>query len=111
MLPFVTKRDPNQAAQAADVSLEARNLFLNKMLLEQGQPGIRLQLHTLWTEWVDKTNDEQLVPEVAASLGTEAVTPPDDEERASEEETGRGQSAASGAVASPAGAATAPAGP
>ena len=79
MLPFVTKRDLETAAQAANVSLEARNLFLNKMLSEHSQPGIRLQLQTLWTAWVAKTCDEQLVPEVSGSLGMEAATPPDDE--------------------------------
>ena len=79
MLPFVTKRDLEQAAQTAHVSLETRNLFLNKMLSEHSQTGIRNQLHSLWTEWVAKTCDEQLVPEVAASLAMEAATPPDDE--------------------------------
>ena len=79
MLPFVTKRDLEQAAQTAHVSLETRNLFLNKMLSEHSQPGIRLQLQTLWTAWVAKTCDEQLVPEVSGSLGMEAATPPDDE--------------------------------
>ena len=80
MLPFVTKRDLEQAAQTAHVSLETRNLFLNKMLSEHSQPGIRLQLQTLWTAWVAKTCDEQLVPEVSESLGMEAATPPDDDE-------------------------------
>ena len=80
MLPFVTKRDLEQAAQTAHVSLETRNLFLNKMLSEHSQPGIRLQLQTLWTAWVAKTCDEQLVPEVLGSLGMEAATPPDDDE-------------------------------
>ena len=89
MLPFVTKRDLEQAAQAADENLDARNLFLNKMLGEHSQPGIRQQLHTLWTAWVDKTYDEQIVQEVEASLGTEAATAPDDE--ASEEETDEAQ--------------------
>ena len=79
MLPFVTKRDLEQAAQTAHVSLETRNLFLNKMLSEHSQPGIRNQLQTLWTAWVAKTCDEQLVPEVSESLGMEAATPPDDE--------------------------------
>ena len=78
-LPFVTKRDLETAAQAENVSLEARNLFLNKMLSEHSQPGVRQQLQTLWAEWVVKTCDEQLVPEVAASLAMEAATPPDDE--------------------------------
>ena len=80
MLPFVTKRDLETAAQAANVSLEARNLFLNKMLSEHSQPGLRMQLQTLWTAWVAKTCDEQLVPEVSGSLGMEAATPPDDDE-------------------------------
>ena len=80
MLPFVTKRDLEQAAQTAHVSLETRNLFLNKMLSEHSQPGIRNQLQTLWTAWVAKTCDEQLVPEVSGSLGMEAATPPDDDE-------------------------------
>ena len=82
MLPFVTKRDLEQAAQTAHVSLETRNLFsgLNKMLSEHSQPGIRLQLQTLWTAWVVKTCDEHLVPEVSGSLGMEAATPPDDDE-------------------------------
>ena len=48
-----------------------------------------MQLHTLWAEWVDKTCDEQLVPAVAASLGMEAATPPDDEP--SDEETNEAQ--------------------
>lgn len=80
MLPFVTKRDLEQAAQTAHVSRETRNLFLNKMLSEHSQTGIRLQLQTLWTEWVAKTCDEQLVPEVSGSLGMEAATPPDDDD-------------------------------
>ena len=80
MLPFVTKRDLEQAAQTAHVSLETRNLFLNKMLSEHSQPGIRLQLQTLWTAWVAKTCDEQLVPEVSGSLGMEAATPPDSDD-------------------------------
>ena len=80
MLPFVTKRDLEQAAQTAHVSLETRNLFLNKMLSEHSQTGIRLQLQTLWTEWVAKTCDEQLVPEVSGSLGMEAATPPDSDD-------------------------------
>ncbi len=67
-------------AQQADVSTETRNLFLNKLLLEHGQQGIRQQLHTLQSEWVDKTYDEQQEPAVAASLGMEAATPPDDDE-------------------------------
>ena len=80
MLPFVTKRDLEQAAQTAHVSLETRNLFLNKMLSEHSQTGIRNQLHSLWTEWVAKTCDEQLVPEVSESLGMEAATPPDSDD-------------------------------
>jgi len=80
MLPFVTKRDLEQAAQTAHVSRETRNLFLNKMLSEHSQTGIRLQLQTLWTEWVAKTCDEQLVPEVSGSLGMEAATPPDSDD-------------------------------
>ena len=80
MLPFVTKRDLEQAAQTAHVSLETRNLFLNKMLSEHSQPGIRNQLQTLWTAWVAKTCDEQLVPEVSESLGMEAATPPDSDD-------------------------------
>ena len=87
MLPFVTKRDLETAAQAANVSLEARNLFLNKMLSEHSQPGVRQQLKTLWTAWVVKTYDEQLVPEVPASLGMEAATPPESDDELSGGET------------------------
>ena len=79
-LPFVTKRDLETAAQAANVILEARNLVLNKMLSEHSQPGVRQQLKTLWTAWVVKTCDEQLVPEVSGSLGMEAATPPDSDD-------------------------------
>ena len=50
------------------------------MLSEHSQTGIRLQLQTLWTEWVAKTCDEQLVPEVSGSLGMEAATPPDSDD-------------------------------
>ena len=78
-ISFVTKRDLETAAQTAHISLETRNLFLNKMLSEHSQPGIRNQLQTLWTAWVAKTCDEQLVPEVSGSLGMEAATPPDEE--------------------------------
>ena len=87
MLPFVTKRDLEQAAQTAHVSLETRNLFLNKMLSEHSQPGIRLQLQTLWTAWVVKTYDEHLVPEVPASLGMDAATPPESDAELSGGET------------------------
>ena len=90
MLPFVTKRDLEQAAQTAHVSLETRNLFLNKMLSEHSQTGIRNQLHSLWTEWVAKTCDEQLVPEVSESLGMEAATPPDSDDELSGGETAGG---------------------
>ena len=48
------------------------------------KPGARLQLHTLWVEWVAKTCDKQLVPEVAASLGMEAATLPDSDDERSE---------------------------
>lgn len=90
MLPFVTKRDLEQAAQTAHVSRETRNLFLNKMLSEHSQTGIRLQLQTLWTEWVAKTCDEQLVPEVSGSLGMEAATPPDSDDELPGEGCGPG---------------------
>ena len=99
MLPFVTKRDLEQAAQTAHVSLETRNLFLNKMLSEHSQPGIRLQLQTLWTAWVAKTCDEQLVPEVSKSLGMEAATPPDSDDELPGGGGGPGGSAADDAAA------------
>ena len=99
MLPFVTKRDLEQAAQTAHVSLETRNLFLNKMLSEHSQTGIRNQLHSLWTEWVAKTCDEQLVPEVSESLGMEAATPPDSDDELPGGGGGPGGSAADDAAA------------
>ena len=54
MLPFVTRSDLEAAAQQADVSMETRNHLLNKLLHEHGQTGIRNQLQSLLTEWVEK---------------------------------------------------------
>jgi hypothetical protein len=54
MLPFVTRDDLEAAAQQADVNMETINHFLNKLLHEHGQTGIRKQLQTSWTEWVEK---------------------------------------------------------
>ncbi len=76
MQAFVTRSDLEAAAQQAVVSMETRNHFLNKLLLGHGHAGIRKQLHSLWTEWVDNTYCEQQTPAVAASLGMEVVTQP-----------------------------------
>jgi hypothetical protein len=54
MLSFVTRSDLEAAEKQADVSMETRNHFLNKLLHEHGQTGIRKQLQTLWTERVEK---------------------------------------------------------
>ena len=48
MLPFVTKTDLDTAAQKADVGMETRNAFLEKLLNEHSQPGSEEQLKTLW---------------------------------------------------------------
>ncbi len=90
MLPFVTRSDLEAVDQQTDVIIETRNHFLNKLLLEHGQPSIRQQLHTLWIEWVEKTYDEQQAPAVAASLGMEAATPPADDEEESTAAAGGG---------------------
>jgi hypothetical protein len=69
MLPFVNMSDLDAAAQQADVSMETRNHFLNELLHEHGQQGIREQRQTLWIEWVEKIyGDEQQVQAFAASL-------------------------------------------
>ncbi len=99
MLPFITSTRSNleAAAKQADVSMEARNHFLNKLLHEHGRPGIRNQLHTLWTAWLEKTYcDEQKVPAVAASLEEEAATPPDHDDEASTTASGCGGSDSGG---------------
>ncbi len=93
MLSFVTWSDLEAVAQKADVSTETRNHFLNKLLPEHGQAGMRKQLQTLWTEWVDKTyGDEQQAPAVEASLEMEAVTPLDDDDVAPTAAAGGGGS-------------------
>jgi hypothetical protein len=97
MLPFVTRSDLEAAAQQADVSMETRNRFLNKLLHEHGQPGIRKQLQSLWTEWVEKTyGNQQQAPAVAASLEMEAATPPDDDDVAPTAAAGGGGSGGGG---------------
>ncbi len=81
MLPFVTRSDLEAAAQQADVSMETRNHFLNKLLHEHGQTGIRKVLQTLWTEWAEKNYcSQQQEQAVAASLEMEVATPPDDDD-------------------------------
>ena len=64
LLPFVIKTDLDQAAQKADVRMETRNAFLEKLLNEHSQPGIEEQLKTLWGKWVDTNYNQQQVPEV-----------------------------------------------
>jgi hypothetical protein len=56
--------------------------MVNQALLlhEHGQPGIRKQLQTLWTEWLEKTYcDEQQVLAAVAGLEMVAATQPDDD--------------------------------
>ncbi len=106
MLPFVTRGDLEAAAQQADVSMETKNRFLNKLLHEHGQPGIRKQLQTLWAEWVEKNyGTQQQAPAVAASLEIEVDTPHDDVDLSSTAAAGCGGSGSggSGNPASPAG--------
>ena len=43
---FFTEKDLETAAQTAGVSMETRNLFLNNLLLEHDQLGIRMQPQT-----------------------------------------------------------------
>ena len=93
MLPFVTRSDLEAAAQQADVSMETRNHFLNKLLHEHGQTGIRNQLQSLWTEWVEKNyGGKQQAPVITASLEMDAATPPDDADESSADTAGGGGS-------------------
>ncbi len=97
MLPFVTRSDLEVAAQQADVSMETRHHFLNKLLHEHGQTGIRKQLQTLWTEWVEKYyGSKQQAPAIAASLEMEVATPPDDDDVSSTYTAGGGGSGSGG---------------
>ena len=84
MLPFVTKTDLDTAAQKADVGMETRNAFLEKLLNQHSQPGIEEQLKTMWGKWVDTNYNKELEPEAWSSLGMEAKTP---EDLGAEEET------------------------
>lgn len=52
MAPFATATDLNEACRRADVSHEARNRFLTKMLDEHSAPGSREQLRKLWSDWL-----------------------------------------------------------
>jgi hypothetical protein len=97
MLPFVTKSDLEAAAQQGDVSMETRNHFLNKLLHEHGQTGIRKQLQTLWTEWVEKNHgDKQQATAITASLDIDAAIPPDDADESSANTVGGGGSGGGG---------------
>ena len=90
LLPFVTKTDLDQAAQQADVSMETRNAFLEKLLKEHSQPGIEEQLKTMWGEWVDTNYNQESEPEARSSLGMEAKTPKDSEAEEETETAGQG---------------------
>ncbi len=67
LAPFATATDLNEACKRADVSHEARNRFLTKMLDEHSGPGSREQLRKLWSEWVKEqypsTAEESANPE------------------------------------------------
>ena len=97
MLPFVTKTDLDTAAQKADVGMETRNAFLEKLLNEHSQPGIEEQLKTLWGKWVDTNYNKELEPEARSSLGMEAKTPEDLEADEETETSGQGNGVAGGA--------------
>ncbi len=82
MLPFkfVTRTDLELAAKGKDVSQDTRNTFLNKLWAEHSQPGVREQLHTMWTEWMDSYYAEEPALDAVFSYVMDAATPPDDEE-------------------------------
>ncbi len=62
---------------------------LNKLLHEHGQTGIRKQLQTLWTEWVEKNyGDKQQAPVITVSLEMDTATPPDDDDESSADTAG-----------------------
>ena len=88
LLSFITMTDLGRAAQEADVNVETRNIFLDKLLLEHSQPGIEEQLKTMWGECVDTNYNQELEPEVLSSPGMEAVTP--ENSGAEEEINGQG---------------------
>ncbi len=92
MLPFVTRSDLETAAQQADVSMETRNHFLNK-LPARAWSSIRNQLQSLWTEWVEKNyGDKQQAQAITASLEMDAATLPDDADESSADTAGGGGS-------------------
>ena len=72
---------------------------LNKLLHEYGRTGIRKQLQTLWTEWVEKNyGDKQQAPAITASHEMDAATPPDsdDADESSADTAGGGGSGGGG---------------
>ena len=79
MLPFATVTDLNDACKRADVSHEARNTFLQKMLDEHSADGSREQLKTLWLDWVQRHYRAEAAAGSGGRCGTEAVTPTDSE--------------------------------
>ena len=84
MAPFATATDLNEACRRADVSHEARNRFLTKMLDEHSAPGSREQLRKLWSDWLkeqypttaeeganrERMMNEAETPEVSDEEGT-----------------------------------------
>ena len=90
LLPFVIKTNLDITAQKADVCMETRNAFLEKLLNEHSQPGSEEQLKTLWGKWVDTNYGKELEPEARSSLGMEAKTPEDSEAEEETETSGQG---------------------
>ena len=56
---------------------------MNKLLAEHSLPGVREQLKTLWTKWVERNcPEEPAAVAVASSHAMDALTPPDDDDEA-----------------------------
>ena len=81
---------PGYSGQKADVGMETRNAFLEKLLNEHSQPGIEEQLKNLWGKWVDTNYNKELEPEALSSLGMEAKNPEDSEADEEAETSGQG---------------------
>ena len=79
MLPFTTKTDLEESAKQADVSVERRSVFLERIRAEHSHPGARAQLQELWSHWLKRKYPGHEDGRISIP---QAATPPDDEDTA-----------------------------
>ena len=79
MLPFTTKTDLEESAKQADVSVERRSDFLERIRAEHSHPGARAQLQELWSHWLKRKYPGHEDGRISIP---QAATPPDDEDTA-----------------------------